>query len=387
MADDLGTTVPVIGQAATVPLFVAAIAGLAAGPLADLFGFKPVLISGLVLIVLSAAGAGLATTFEILLAARVLAGLGAAATVGTAFALTGESHGYESRQRALSFVAAAFSVSAVLGIPLLTAIEGASGWRGAMFSIAIAGTLLAVSLARLLSDPNRDTAASWPGLRSIYDAYRPLVRDLRMVAVFLGIIGVGMGTIGAVTYIGSYFVDEFGTSTGRVGLLLAVSGGSYTVGSVIGGTSLFDFRVKGTTLGLGLLSGGAMWAVFGLDSGPVVAVGAIVISLLVAGILNIMFVTVLSYESNAGAATTMAMQASVTNLGSALGVAIGGLMLGIQGYDALGLFAGLSFVMAGIVATGSLILLSFQPRGGGPERGVPIVGNSARPHPGEGEQR
>ncbi|MEZ4568863.1 MAG: hypothetical protein R2849_00730 [Thermomicrobiales bacterium] len=157
-----------------------------------------------------------------------------------------------------------------------------------------------------------------------------------------------MGAIGAVTYIGSYFVDEFGTSTGRVGLLLAVSGGSYTVGSVIGGTSLFDFRVKGTTLGLGLLSGGAMWAVFGLDSGPVVAVGAIVISLLVAGILNIMFVTVLSYESNAGAATTMAMQASVTNLGSALGVAIGGLMLGIRGYDALGLFAGLSFVMAGI---------------------------------------
>ncbi|MEZ4568861.1 MAG: MFS transporter [Thermomicrobiales bacterium] len=74
MADDLGTTVPVIGQAATVPLFVAAIAGLAAGPLADLFGFKPVVISGLVLIVLSAAGAGLATTFEILLAARVLAG-------------------------------------------------------------------------------------------------------------------------------------------------------------------------------------------------------------------------------------------------------------------------------------------------------------------------
>ncbi|MEZ4568862.1 MAG: hypothetical protein R2849_00725 [Thermomicrobiales bacterium] len=70
----------------------------------------------------------------------------------------------------------------------MTAIEGASGWRG-VFSIAIAGTLLAVSLARLLSDPNRDTAASWPGLRSIYDAYRPLVRDLRMVAVFLGIIG------------------------------------------------------------------------------------------------------------------------------------------------------------------------------------------------------
>lgn len=389
MADDLGVSVPVIGQAATIPLFVAAVAGLAAGPLADFFGFKPVAISGLLLIGLSAVGVGIAGSFEMLLAARVLAGLGAAATVGTAFAFVGAAHDHDSRQRALSLVAAAFSVSAVIGIPLLTAIERLGGWRGAMFAIAAVGILLAAGLGRFLSDPNRATVVTWPGIPAIVGAFRPLVRDGRMIAVFLGIVGVAMGVIGSVTYIGAYFVDEFGASTGQIGLLLALAGGSYTLGSVIGGTSFVDFRMRGLTLGLGILSGVAIWTVFGLDSGPVGAVIAMVVAVLVGGVLNIMFVTVLSYESRAGAATTMAVQASVTNLGSATGVALGGLALGIQGYAALGVLAGMSFVAAGIVTTASLALMSYQPRGGtpGPERGAQTVGDTARPDSGEGEQR
>lgn len=362
MADDLGTTVPVVGQAATVPLFVAAMVGLAAGPLADFTGFKPVIIGGLLLIAASAIGAGLATTFEVLLAARLLAGLGAAATAGTLFAFVGAAHDHGSRQRALSFVAAAFSASAVVGVPLLTAIEQFAGWRGAMFAIAAATILTAAGLIRFLSDPNRGTSIAWPGVGAIVRAYSPLLRDARMITAFVGIIGIGMGTIGAVTYVGAYFTEAFGTSTGRIGLLLAAAGGAYTLGSIIGGTSIFDFRIRGLTLGLGLVSGIGIWSVFGLDSGPAFAVVAMVTALLIAGVMNLMFVTVLSYESRAGAATTMAMQASVTNLGSAIGVALGGLALGLQGYQALGLLTGLSFLTAGVVATASILLLSYQPR-------------------------
>lgn len=389
MADDLGTTVPVVGQAATVPLFVAAVAGLAAGPLADFFGFKPVAITGMALIAVSAFGVGLATSFEILLAARVLAGLGAGATVGTALAFVGSAHDYDNRQRALSIVAAAFSVSAVLGIPLLTLVEQGVGWRGAMMTIGVGGVLLAVVLARYLSSPNRAIPVAWPGVPAILRAYLPLVRDFRMIAAFLGIVAVGMGTIGSVTYIGAYFVDTYETSTGRVGLLLALAGGSYTSGSILGGASVFDPRVRGTTFGLGLLGGLGIWIVFGLQSGPVVALAALVVSFVIAGLLNIMFVAVLSYESNAGAATTMALQASVTNLGSATGVAAGGLILGIYGYGALGLFAGLAFVSAGLITTVGIAGMPFQLRieRPEPERGVPIVGDSARPNPGEGERR
>ena len=362
MADDLGTTVPVVGQAATIPLFVAAAAGLAAGPLADFIGFKPVVAGGLLLLAGSAVGVGLATSFEVLLAARVLAGLGAGATTGTVFAFVGAVHGYESRQRALSFVAAAFSVSAVVGIPLLTAIESLAGWRGALFAIAALTVLVCIGLVQYLSDPKRESSIAWPGTGTIIRAYSPLLRDARMLAAFVGIIAVGMGTIGAVTYIGAFFVEQFGTSTGRVGLLLAAGGGAYTLGSVLGGTSFFDFRIRGMTLGLGMLSGIAIWTVFGLESGSIIAVLALVVALCGAGILNIMFVTVLSYESRAGAATTMAMQASVTNLGSAVGVALGGLALGLQGYPALGLLTGLAFVTAGVVTTVSLLLLTYQPR-------------------------
>jgi len=389
MADELGTTVPVVGQAATVPLFVAAVAGLAAGPLADFFGFKPVAITGMLLIAGSAFGVGIATSFEILLAARVLAGLGAGATVGTALAFVGSAHDYDNRQRALSIVAAAFSVSAVLGIPLLTVIERAGGWRGAMLTIGVAGLLLAAVLARYLLGPNREIPVAWPGVPAILRAYLPLVRDFRMIAVFLGIVAVGMGTIGSVTYIGAYFVDSYGTSTGRVGLVLALAGGSYTAGSILGGANVFDPRVRGTTLGLGLLGGLAIWTVFGLQSGPVVALAALVVAFVIAGLLNIMCVTVLSYESNAGAATTMALQASVTNLGSAAGVAIGGLILGVSSYSALAVFAAVAFVVAGLITTAGIVGMPFQLRiePGEPERGVPIVGDSARPNPGEGEQR
>ena len=60
IASDLGRTTPVIGQAATVYLIAAAVAGLVVGPLADRYGHRRALVVGLSLSALSAIGGLLA---------------------------------------------------------------------------------------------------------------------------------------------------------------------------------------------------------------------------------------------------------------------------------------------------------------------------------------
>lgn len=350
MADDLGASIPAIGQAAMIPLLVAAFIGLAIGPLAETLGYKRVAISGLALIALSALGVALAPTLEILLAARVLAGVGAGATLGIALTYVGAVHRHPARQRAISYVAAASSISAVIGIPTLTTLEAFAGWRGAMLAVGAVAIVLLLVLVIELREPQGSATEPWQGISTTLRSYLPLVGDRRMIPVLAGLLCAGMGNIGTVTYLSAYFTDHYAATTGNIGLILALVGGSYTLGSFIGGLSFMDIRSRLTYLLLGLGAGLPTWALLALQPQLSLALVTVCIALVATGALSLMLMTTLSYEGATGAARTMAVTASITNLGAATGVAAGGLLLGLGGYDALGLFGGLAFIVAGAIA-------------------------------------
>ena len=77
-AFDLGEGSPETAKVITVFFVGLAVATLAYGPLADRFGRRPVLYVGLSVYLLGAVGSALAPTFELLLVARFVWGIGAA---------------------------------------------------------------------------------------------------------------------------------------------------------------------------------------------------------------------------------------------------------------------------------------------------------------------
>src|SRR4028119_1258465 len=70
IADDLDSSVALLGQTSTATIFFGALVGLIAGPLADHYGHRRVLIVGFIALVVSALGAAAATSYALLLFAR-----------------------------------------------------------------------------------------------------------------------------------------------------------------------------------------------------------------------------------------------------------------------------------------------------------------------------
>lgn len=122
---------------------------LLTGPLSDAFGRKPVIIVGAVLYCLGAALAWVAQSLELVLAARVLQGIGAAGPRVVAMAIIRDL--YEGRRMAqlMSFVMMVFTLVPAMAPALGHVIIEAFGWR------AIFASFILFSLA----------SAAWLGVR------------------------------------------------------------------------------------------------------------------------------------------------------------------------------------------------------------------------------
>ncbi len=335
IADDLDQTVPLIGQAATAFLVLAALGGLFAGPIADHYGHRRVLCFGLVLTVVSAVGGGLAPNFIILLLTRLIGGVGFSASIGITFAIVSTRYSGAIRLRALSVVSGSLSLSSIVGVPLLTGVSAWLSWRGAWVLVGVLSAVSIGLLLRLVSEDSRDERARLT-LRDILGSYRPLLGSRQMVLLFVGSACQGVMFMGAMTYAGAYFIDELGISVQRFGLVVALTGSAFAAGSFVAGRlSRFDLHVLfGLTMGLcGLI----LCAVFGLPTG---VIGTVVLAMLGFFMMGVSVVTILGLLAGytpTGQATTLVINESIFSLGGALGAAVGGLIISFGGYGALAL--------------------------------------------------
>ncbi len=123
------------------------------GPLSDSFGRKPVILAGAALYILAAALAWVAPTLELVLAARLLQGLGAAGPRVVTLAIIRDLYSGREMARLMSFVMMVFTLVPAIA-PLLGAlIIDVAGWRG-VFLAFIAFSVLSVGwMALRLAEP------------------------------------------------------------------------------------------------------------------------------------------------------------------------------------------------------------------------------------------
>jgi MFS transporter, DHA1 family, inner membrane transport protein len=344
IARDLGTSVPLLGQTVTASLLCAAVLGLAVGPLADRYGRRPLLLAGLAGVALCGGATAAARGYPGLLGGQVLGSLGVAALEGVALAEAGARFSGAARRRAMGAITGAIASSSVVGVPLLAAVGGAAGWRSAFLVLCAAG--LAGAFAVALTLPRDDPAAARAsgvrggvrgGVRALLGSYAPLARHRRAQALLGSSSLRAVFWMGAILYLGALFSERFGLATTEVGLVYLASGVGYLAGSAAAGSRLggADPRVLNatTTVGCGLLFGLAFAAPFG----PVFSAGCAAAASFLAPFGWVSLAAMLSEETPAGQGTTMVLAVSVYSLGAAVGGAVGGLLLAVGGYPALGL--------------------------------------------------
>ena len=128
-----------------------------AGVWSDLRGPLPSLFAGQLLMAAGSAMAGLAPTFTVLLAGRLVAGLGAGLIVVALYVVIGRAYPDALRPRVFSWVSAAWVLPSVIGPPVAGWLTSTWSWRW-VFLLVIAP--IAVTFAVVSTQRDRITGGS-----------------------------------------------------------------------------------------------------------------------------------------------------------------------------------------------------------------------------------
>lgn len=107
------------------------------GPLSDAFGRKPVMVGGAIIYTLACFAAWTAQSLEMMLAARVVQGLGAAGPRVVALAMTRDLYAGRDMARIMSFVMIVFSIVPALAPTMGHYIVLGFGWRAIFLTFVV----------------------------------------------------------------------------------------------------------------------------------------------------------------------------------------------------------------------------------------------------------
>jgi len=227
VADEFGVTIATAASFAAVFAFTFAIVQPVLGAAADLFGKARLMIVCLVLLGLANILGAIATSFPLLFATRILAGVGSGGVFPVALSLTSDLVGAEKRQVAIGRTLAGSMTGNLLGASFSGVIGDFLGWRGVL---ALLGLLVvAASVAVTAGFRGKAlTRASKTNLSTLWHGYRTIFSNpnaLCYAAVFIE----GCCVLGLFPYLASFLFALGETSLSIAGIVIA----GFAVGGLI----------------------------------------------------------------------------------------------------------------------------------------------------------
>ena len=138
------------GSVVSAYAFSAGISGLLASGFADRFDRKRFLLFFYSGFVVGTLLCGLATTYEFLLAARIITGIFGGVVGSISFAIITDLFAPHQRGRVMGIVTTAFSASQILGLPLGLYLSNHLGWHAPFLGLVGFGLLLGLVVALML---------------------------------------------------------------------------------------------------------------------------------------------------------------------------------------------------------------------------------------------
>jgi len=133
--------------------------GIFVGPLADRFGYRLMMMIGMVMLVIAMFTAGILPYYAVILAAFFVAGIGKNMFDPAVQAYAGERISFERRGLVIGVLEISWAGSFLLGIPLMGFLIDRFGWRSPFFALAALGMIAMISLHIMLDVRNRFAVA------------------------------------------------------------------------------------------------------------------------------------------------------------------------------------------------------------------------------------
>ncbi|GAB2612825.1 MFS transporter [Paractinoplanes abujensis] len=273
----------------------------------------------LALFLLGTVASALAPTFGLVLTGRFVAALAHGAYFGAAGLLAASMLGPGSQARGFAVVLSGLTAANVFGVPLITSLGQAAGWR--MAYLAVAGVFALTLLFVLFTVPEVAPAADGSP-RAELGAFRS-----PQVWLAAAVAAVGFGGFFAVnSYIAPVTTHVTGLPESYVPWVLAVMGIGMTVGNALGGVAA-DRNLRRSIL-LGFAAMIATVALFGVVArNPIGLFAAVFLvgaaALFIGPALQARLIAVAPRAQLMGAAVNQ----SASNIANSAGAALGGITI------------------------------------------------------------
>ena len=313
------------------------------GPLADRWGYRVMLLSGLTMVAVGLIAAGVFPLYGVLVITLLVSGLGASIFNPALRAYIGDQIPYARRGRVIGMVEMSWAGSSLIGIPAAGFLIDRLGWQAPF--VVFGGVVILCTILLALLTPRTSQQASATPTKPGYAAMWQLL--LKSPAAF-GSLGFGICSGLAVDnlfVILGLWLESFELSLVGVGLATSVIGVAELIGDTLTATVADRIGLKRAVFI------GQSMVVCGYLLLPIISIN-LPFALLGVFILFLFFeftvVTALSLFTEIlpkARATMISSTTAATGLGRMTGVLIGGFLWGIGG---LPLVAVLSAVSAGL---------------------------------------
>ena len=179
------------------------------GPLADHFGRKPILLVGLAAYVVFSLAAGLSTSFEMMLIARVLQGVAAASSRVLVISIVRDCYSGRKMARVMSLAFIVFLAVPILAPSIGQAIMLVLPWRAIFVCLAVFGSIVFVWAGLRLPETLHPEDRVQTTVRSIAHAFRLTLSSRVAVGYMLGQTLMYGALVGFINSAEQVFVDVF----------------------------------------------------------------------------------------------------------------------------------------------------------------------------------
>lgn len=181
--------------------FAAGISGILAAGFADKFDRKKLLLFFYLGFIIGTAFCALATSFETLLAARILTGLFGGVIGSISMAIVADIFEPQLRGRVMGMIQMAFAVSQIAGIPAGLILAKYYGWHSTFWMIVGLAAIIYLVVLSKLKPVNQHLSA-----KSEVNAFKHLIKTISNKNYQLGLFTV------ALISVGGYLIMPFGSS-------------------------------------------------------------------------------------------------------------------------------------------------------------------------------
>ena len=270
IATDLNASVTQVQLTLTASLLGLSSGQLVIGPLSDLWGRRPPLLTGIILYVLASLGCAFAGSIELLIALRFCQGFAGAAAVVLSRAMVRDLYTGTAAVRVFSQMMAVFGVAPVIAPVIGSALLTVGNWRAIFLVLAGAGALQLLAVLTTLGETLPPERRQSGGLRRIPGLVRAVFSDPPFLGAALS-CGFAFGAMFAYIAASPFLLQEvYGASPLVYGGLFAVNAAGLTAMTQLNSRLAARIRPERLLLtGIGAQSaaGVALLGVAALDPG------------------------------------------------------------------------------------------------------------------------